>query len=184
MVAWQMQGSSMFRLALGLFLIALPVAELLLLIKVGQRIGFWPTFAAIVGSAIIGSLIVSRQSLAVLRRILEAAHADERSAAAAMNNAFILLAGVLLMIPGFISDALALLLLVPPLRRAVATLSLRRFLRVADQTRDGASGSASGSRYYPASGSGDGQGPIIEGEFERLGERPAGTSRDGRPDRR
>jgi UPF0716 protein FxsA len=159
----------MLRFALGLFLIGLPLSELALLIKTGQLIGFWATLGLVIASGAIGAMILSRQSLAVLRGVLEAAQADRPPVAAALDGALLLLAGVLLLIPGFISDGLAALLLIPPLRRAVARWSIRGLARQVHMGAGANSGATPGSTSPLRTGGGGG--PIIEGEFERLSEK-------------
>jgi UPF0716 protein FxsA len=121
----------MARLVLAFILIALPLLELALLIKTGQVIGFWATLAMVVGAGVIGALVLSRQSLAVVRRTREAVAEGRPPVAPVLDGAFLLLAGTLLITPGFISDVLALLLLIPPLRRGVARWGVRRLVRSA-----------------------------------------------------
>ena len=159
----------MARLVLAFILIALPLLELALLIKTGQAIGFWATLAMVVGAGVIGALVLSRQSLAVVRRTREAVAQGRPPVAPVLDGAFLLLAGALLITPGFISDVLALLLLIPPLRRGVARWGVRRLVRSAHVRigthRAGVEAEPSPSKATAA------EGPIIEGEFERLGEK-------------
>jgi UPF0716 protein FxsA len=166
----------MARLLLGLALIALPLLELALLIKTGQAIGFWATLGMVVGAGILGAAILSRQSLGVLRRTQEAIAQGRPPVAPVLDGAFLLLAAALLITPGFLSDVLALLLLVPPIRRRVARWSVRRLVRSA-HGRITAFEAKRGQD--PASA----EGPVIEGEFERLGEKTTGPHRPNGRDR-
>jgi len=164
----------MFRLVVGLTLVVLPLLELAVLIKVGQVIGFWATFAMVVGAALLGGLIMSRGSLGVLRRAAQAIEQGRPPVADALDGAFLLMAGILLITPGFITDFFALLLLIPPLRHALARRTVVRAMRrsgLAEQNF-GAEGETAGEGARSPS-SGEGKGPIIEGEFERLGEKPS-----------
>jgi len=163
----------MARLAVGFLFIALPILEMALLIKTGQRIGFWATLSLLIGAGMIGTLILSRQSLAAVRRTQEAVARGEPPIAPVLDSLFLVLAGALLIIPGLLTDALALLLLIPPLRRWVARWSVRRFADRADVKvgvfRSDVERGPQTSRSA--------EGPVIEGEFERVDERTAEPKR-------
>jgi UPF0716 protein FxsA len=172
----------MLRLAVGLVFIVVPMLELVLLIKIGQSIGALATVALVVGTALTGAFIISRQSLAVVTRTLEAASEGRPPLAPVLDGLFLLVAGALLLTPGLITDAVALALLVPPVRRAVAGACVRWVLRRADiriKTYTPQDGTGDGpERSRPSAGPGDG--PIIDGEFERVEQRPV-PHRNGRP---
>jgi len=155
----------MLRLAVGLVFIGVPVLELALLIKTGQLIGVWATVALVVTTALTGALIISRQSLSVLRRTLEAVSEGRPPVEPVLDGVFLLLAGALLLTPGLVTDAIALALLVPPFRRAVARASVRWLLQGArvEVYRGTAQPRPDTARRQPPGG-----GPTIEGEFERL----------------
>jgi UPF0716 protein FxsA len=170
----------MLRLVVGLVLIVVPVLELMLLIRLGQGIGVLPTVALVVAAALIGAFIISRQSLAAVRRTLEALSEGRTPVAPVLDGLFLMAAGALLLTPGLLTDALALALLVPPVRRAIARTSMRWLLlrtRVHVETFRREGRSQPGDTRPP---DGMGDGPVIEGEFERLDERPARPRRDGR----
>jgi UPF0716 protein FxsA len=162
--AARLKGRAMARLLLGVGLIALPFVELALLIKTGQTIGFWPTLGLLVAAAVLGAAIMSRQGLTVARRMQEAVALGRPPVGPVLDGALMLLAGALLITPGFVTDALALALLIPPLRRRVARATVRRLVARAQMHRHT---SPSGMEAATA---GKADGPIIEGEFVRLGE--------------
>jgi UPF0716 protein FxsA len=175
----------MLRLAVGLAFIVVPVLDLVLLIKVGQVFGGWATAGLVVTTALTGALIISRQSLSVLRRTLEAVAEGQPPVGPVLDGLFLLVAGALLLTPGLVTDAVALLLLVPPVRRVIARASMQWLLRRArlrvdiygadaDTTRDADADRA--TRRPP----GIGGGPVIEGEFERLDEKPPRPRENGR----
>lgn len=170
----------MARLFVGLFFILVPVLELVLLIKVGQRIGAWQTVGLVVIMAFTGMLIISQQSLTVFRQSLEAMSQGRPPVAQVMDGLFLFVAGILLLVPGFITDILALLLLIPPLRRAIGRWGIDRLLVhahvVTGDDRDGRS--AADEMTRPRSPSSQ-DGPVIEGDFERLGERTPPPRRNG-----
>jgi UPF0716 protein FxsA len=172
----------MLRLAVGLAFIVVPVVDLVVLIRIGQVIGGWATAALVVTTALTGALIISRQSHSVLRRTIEAVAAGEPPVAPVLDGLFLMLAGALLLTPGLMTDVAALLLLVPPVRRGIARAAVRWLMRRANLHVEiygaGADGTPGARRQPP----GIGEGPVIEGEFERMDETsPRPRRGDGRP---
>ena len=166
----------MARLLLGLALIALPFVELTLLVKTGQTIGFWPTLGLLVAAAVAGVAIMSRQGLTVARRTQEAVALGRPPVGPVLDGALMLLAGALLITPGFVTDAMALALLVPPIRRRVARTTVRRLVARA-QLQAKLHKAPSGGEGGPARMD---DGPVIEGDFVRLGE-TSQSSEEGTP---
>lgn len=103
---------------LALF-VAVPVGEIAVFIAVGSRIGVLPTIALVLLTAALGIVLVRRQGLATLRRARADLEADRVPAGAMADGLAILLAGALLVIPGFLTDIAGLLLLIPPLRARI-----------------------------------------------------------------
>jgi UPF0716 protein FxsA len=170
----------MLRFAIGLFLILLPVLELALLVKLGHEIGVWATLALVVAAFFLGAAIISQQSTKVLRQTLEAMSEGRAPAASVVDGLFLLTAGGLLLMPGLISDALAFLLLIPPVRHAIARWSIRHALyRVDVRFRDEREAGAWRPQGGPEGRADTNDGPIIEGEFERVHETPAGPQHPG-----
>lgn len=108
----------MFAILFLLFL-CLPILELALLLRVGASIGAWPTLGIVILTAFTGSWLVKKQGIALIGRIQEQTRRGELPAAALVDGLFLLVAGLFLMTPGFITDALGLLLLSPAFRRWV-----------------------------------------------------------------
>lgn len=102
-----------------LALLALPFVEIAVFIEVGERIGLWPTVALTLFTSCTGYLLLRRQGLATLMRAREAMARDEPPIEEMLDGLAILLAGALLMVPGFVTDAFGLLLFVPWIRRAM-----------------------------------------------------------------
>jgi UPF0716 protein FxsA len=176
----------LLRLAVGLVFIIVPVLELMLLIKIGQHIGALATAALVLTTALTGAYIISRQSLAVVTRTLEAAGEGRPPVEPVLDGLFLIIAGVLLLTPGLLTDVVALALLVPPVRRAVARATVRWVLRRADVRLSTYTSDGRAEREPPRpSSAGLGDGPIIDGEFERVDERPVsqrnGPRRNGQP---
>lgn len=162
----------MARLALGILFVALPILEMALLIATGRRIGFWATLSLLIAAGMIGIVILSRQSITAVRKTQEAVARGEPPVAPVLDSMFLVLAGAFLIIPGLLTDVLALLLLIPPVRRWIARWSVRRFAERVDADADAFRETGhSPSRTQSAGG------PIIEGEFERVDERTADPRR-------
>ena len=114
-------------LLLVVLFIVVPIAELAVLIQIGQLIGVWWTIALLVADAILGSLLARSQGRLAWRRFNEALQAGRMPAREVMDGALVLFGGALLLTPGFLSDILGLLLLLPPTRALVRAVLVRRF---------------------------------------------------------
>lgn len=106
-----------------LFLLA-PIAEITLLITVGGEIGTLPVIALVVGTALIGAAAIRRQG----RQVVATLQRQDMAAApqAAVDGVALLIAGVCLITPGFLTDAFGLALLFPSVRRRLARSIARR----------------------------------------------------------
>lgn len=157
-----------------LLFIVIPVVELWLLIKVGSMIGVVWTLALVLLTALIGSQLVRRQGLSVMQRIQAAQARGEAPALPVLNGAALLLAGLMLLTPGFVSDTLGFLLLVPKLRERIARGLLSR---VVIMTPGGMGGAGRGGPFGQNDSS-------IEGEYKRKSEseRKADNERISRDD--
>ncbi len=160
---------------IGIILICLafPLLELAVLIKVGQSIGFWWTVLLLAGSAVAGGLIIQQQGVTALQRSIESARAGRPPLEPAVDSAFLMLAGMLFLIPGLLTDAAGFLLLIPPLRRQFARWLMARMLSGAGvhapPSRSEEHASHEGAPRRPGGRSG-GEGIVIEGEWERVDE--------------
>jgi UPF0716 protein FxsA len=109
-----------------LLLIAVPVAELYVFIQVQDAIGFVRSLLALVAISIVGGLLVRWQGVGVLFRVRTAVGGGHGPTRELMDGFVLLLAGLLLLTPGFVTDAFGLVLLIPPVRKVVRSMSLRR----------------------------------------------------------
>jgi UPF0716 protein FxsA len=110
-----------------LLFIVVPVVEIALFIQVGGLIGLWPTIAVIVLTALAGSALLRAQGLAVLAQARREIDAGRVPVARIADGLFLLVAAVLLLTPGFMTDALGLLLFVPGVRTAIGKKVLAWF---------------------------------------------------------
>jgi len=142
-----------FRTLLALFLIV-PIIEIYLLIQVGGVIGAIPTVFLVVFTAVLGALLLRQQGFATLGRVQESMARGELPALQLLEGVLLLFGGALLLTPGFFTDAIGFVCLIPPLRQGLIAWVMRRgVLNVSGF------GGASHERHH---------GPrTIEGEFSR-----------------
>lgn len=109
-------------------LIGAPIIELSVLIDVGGNIGALPTIALCLLTAGMGLTLVRAQGIQVIARMQSAMQAGEPFGQEMIHGLFLLLAGIMLMFPGFISDSIGALLLMPPVRVFLGSLGLAHFV--------------------------------------------------------
>jgi UPF0716 protein FxsA len=179
------------RLAALLAFLAFPILEIGLLIRAGQSIGFWRLALIVVATAILGGAVIQRTGLRVLTRAraqMARGHFESgRNRFEPLFDGLVhLMAGMLLIFPGLISDALGLILLIPLVRNFVVTSVLPKLVTVAFF------GSGPSSRPFqrtpderrprPSDSEFDsGSGPTIEGEYERVSEKSVAPERSLKP---
>ena len=121
-----------------LLFIVVPIAELAMIIQVGQSIGVWWTIAILVADSILGSLLMRSQGRAAWRRFNATAQSGRVPAREVIDGVLVIFGGAFLLTPGFITDIFGVLFLLPPTRALVRRLLVRRFadrMIVAAQTR-------------------------------------------------
>ena len=136
----------MFKILFLLFLIV-PLIEVVILIQVGRAIGAGYTVIVIIGTAALGAALLRWQGLATLARVRLSMDQGRLPATELIEGLLLLIAGALLLTPGFFTDALGFLALLPGLRKFVAAALLSGFIQ---------------RRVYPGR---DDQGEIIEGQY-------------------
>ena len=136
---------------LFLTFLLVPLLEIYLLIEIGSVIGVVWTVVGVVGTAVLGATPVRRQGLAALGRFRSAIEAGELPAITIIEGLALLVAGALLLTPGFFTDAIGFALLTPPLRQIL----IRRWF----SGRAEGIGSATQRKRESS---------VVEGEFRRL----------------
>ena len=139
-----------------LLFIAIPAAEIYLFIEVGGQIGTWPTIAMIFGTAMIGGAILRYQGRQMIERAREQLARREIPVAEIARGAVLVVVALLLLTPGFITDAFGALLLIPFFRRLVLGLLI---LTIRSRLR---------GKYQPAGPGGTATSKVIDGEFEDI----------------
>jgi UPF0716 protein FxsA len=111
---------------LALLFIVVPIAELYVIIQVGELIGIWPTLALLLADALLGSLLLRHQGRGAWRRFNAALAKRRFPGREVADGVLIVIGGTLLLTPGFLTDIAGLFLLIPP-TRAIARRLLRRY---------------------------------------------------------
>lgn len=113
--------------ALVLLLVVGPLVELWVIIGVADVIGGWQTILILVGESIIGGWLMKRQGRSIVGRIDQRLRAHDLPTRDLVDGLLILLAGALMLTPGFITDIVGFVLLIPPSRALVRAALMRRF---------------------------------------------------------
>ena len=116
-------------------LVSLPLIEIYVLIEVGSALGAVATIGLLMFMAVAGTVLLRMQGLQTMARVQSALARGELPASTMIEGLILAVAGVLLVVPGFATDILAFICLLPPARRALASLLARHMLaRHAEQT--------------------------------------------------
>jgi len=144
-----------------LFLIFTGVSllEIFVLVKVGGFLGAWPTILLVIITALIGSALVRSQGLQLVQKLQERMASGEMPGQQLIEGMMLIITGILLVTPGFVTDLCGLLLLQPTIRGGIAKLLLAN-VKFAPQS---SMGGFSSQGFGQATGKDD---SVIEGEFE------------------
>ena len=107
--------------------VGVPILEIALFIQVGGWLGLWPTLAIVVCTALAGTLLLRTQGVQTLGRLQSSVSEGKNPMDPIAHGALILVAAVLLLTPGFFTDALGLSLLIPPVRQQLIKSGAARF---------------------------------------------------------
>lgn len=149
-------------------IICVPIAEIYLIVQVGDLIGLWPTVFLLLASSAAGALLLRHQGRAAMQNFRSALSQGRVPARETFDGALVICGGALLLTPGFLTDILGLLLLLPPSRDVFRALG-ERLARSRIRAFPGNAGwNSSGAR-----GRGSGRRPDdIEGTAEEIRESP------------
>ena len=117
-------------LILFIALISVPLVEIYVLIQVGRVIGAGTTVGLVVFTAVLGAWLLRGQGLATVARARATLDQGQLPALELVEGLILLLAGVLLLTPGFVTDALGFAALLPPVRRSLAGALAARLVNI------------------------------------------------------
>lgn len=157
-----------------LLFIIVPLAEIALLIQVGQYIGWLPTILIVILTAVVGTALLRQQGFGVMARVAEALADGKMPVAPVIEGLCLIVAGAFLLTPGLITDATGFLLLIPVVRIALAKSVLQWVLKsgnvnvYTERTQHRSSAEAGGFEEPFEDGRRGGGGQVIDGEYSRV----------------
>lgn len=128
--------------------VLVPLIEIALFIMIGQTIGLVPTLLGVLVTALIGSVLIRRQGLSLLFEIQTLANRGQLPARQIVEGIMLAVAGALLLTPGYFTDTIGFVLLVPPVRHALYSW-LKSRVTVTGFAAGATAGSASGPGAPP-----------------------------------
>lgn len=114
---------------LALLFVVVPLVELVLLIRIGQVVGLWPTLGLVVTTGFLGALLARAEGFRVLYRFRAALAAGKLPGQALLDGISVLIGGAFLLTPGILTDLTGFALLLPPSRRWLQKRVRRRLER-------------------------------------------------------
>jgi UPF0716 protein FxsA len=124
-------------LALIAIFVVLPLAELYVILQVGDAIGIVPTLAILVADSLIGTWLLRTQGRAVWRRFNDTIRSGRIPHREVIDGVLVIFGGAFLITPGFITDVVGILLLLPPTRAGIRRIVARRLGRRVEVARPG-----------------------------------------------
>lgn len=145
--------------------VLVPIVEIAIFIKVGGLIGVLPTLGLVIGIAIFGIWLLRQQGLQTFNKAQFALSRNEMPVGEMMNGFFLVLAALLMVTPGLLTDAIGFLLLVPGVRTALGAVAKRWLMThtVTTQYYQSSAEFRESDRTQPT-----GKGPVIDGEAQEI----------------
>lgn len=135
------------------FVVFMPLVELYVIVQVGQEVGLITTVVLLLVVSMAGTALVKHEGLRVYSQFMATVRAGQEPTREIVHGVCILAAGVFLLAPGFISDVLGILLLLPPTRVLISKMVLRRTRRISTVIQATHSGRrVERSGYMPSAG--------------------------------
>lgn len=127
-------------------LLAWPLAEIAGFVVVGRALGLWWTLGLVIITGLLGAFMMRQQGLHLLRKLSEESQQGQIPASSVIDGAMIVVAGILLLLPGFVTDIIGIALFIPFVRRLLWSVIGRRVVVVGPRGKTGFNRSAGGSR--------------------------------------
>ena len=143
-----------------LVFLSIPIVEMYLLIEVAERIEALPTILLVMLTAVLGVSLIRQQGLSTLTKGIRRLNQAEIPAAEIIEGVLLAVAGAFLITPGFLTDFIGFMIIIPVIRRITALMLLKRMAARADFGTNVSDLRGGSNRTRDASGS------VIEGEYE------------------
>ena len=140
---------------------SIPIVEMYLLIEVAERIEALPTIVLVMLTAVLGVSLIRQQGLSTLTKGIRRLNQAEIPAAEIIEGVLLAVAGAFLITPGFLTDFIGFMIIIPITRRITALMLLKRMAARADFRTKGSDLRGGSNKTRDASGS------VIEGEYEK-----------------
>lgn len=160
---------------LFLLFAGIPIIEIALFISVGGMIGLWPTLLIVICTAIAGSMLMRSEGVKAMMQLQGALAAGQDPSSPLAHGALILIAGMLLLTPGFFTDTLGILLMIPQVRTHLLASAGPYFARRFAARSQTFTYRAGPGWQRPS------RGDVIDGEFEEVGD-PSEQQNPPRPE--
>ena len=121
----------MFIRLLAVFII-IPLIELVILIKVGSYIGLWPTILIVVLTGVVGASLARYQGFLIINKIRSDVSSGRVPARELIDGLLVLIGGIVLLTPGFLTDIFGFVLLIPVTRNVIKGFVRKQFERMAN----------------------------------------------------
>ena len=140
---------------------SIPIVEMYLLIEVAERIEALPTILLVMLTAVLGVSLIRQQGLSTLTKGIRRLNQAEIPAAEIIEGVLLAVAGAFLITPGFLTDFIGFMIIIPIIRRIIALMLLKRMAARADFRTNGHEFGGGSDKTRDTSGS------VIEGEYEK-----------------
>ena len=140
---------------------SIPIVEMYLLIEVAERIEALPTILLVMLTAVLGVSLIRQQGLSTLTKGIRRLNQAEIPAAEIIEGVLLAVAGAFLITPGFLTDFIGFMIIIPITRRITALMLLKRMAARPDFRTKGSDLRGGSNKTRDASGS------VIEGEYEK-----------------
>lgn len=166
---------------LPVLFIVIPFTELMILLKVGEAWGVFPTLALIITTAMVGYQLFKRQGVATWQRVNQKLAQGELPSKEMADGIVILLAGALMITPGLITDSIGLFCLIPVTRKLVLSVIMRRFkdkVTIYSAHSYHSSDTNNESQHSSNNAASNGSGRTFEGDYQEEDKPPSGRLDD------
>ena len=158
-----------------LLFVAMPIIEIAVLLRVGSALGWLPTLAIVILTAVIGTAMLRQQGLATLNIAKQRLNSGEMPAEQMLEGVLLLIGGALLLTPGFVTDAFGFAALIPYSRRWMAARIAKRSVMSVGSAGGFSVGSGPGAAHQSGQAPGrtsttrgGSEGEVIDGDFRRV----------------